>query len=377
MRTLVGTLAIGGVLLAAGCKHEEAARKDEAPTAAQLPAQPAKPASTDPSIQAGAPRLEPPPTLLSPALQHPPQGLPPVEDSQDNPTTPEKATLGYMLFFDKRLSQNDSMACAGCHLPAKAWTDDRPVSPKVGGALNKRNAPTMLNLAYHANGYYWDGRKPTLEATCAAAWNGQLGADPKGVVAALNAIPQYRATFQRAFNEDATADNVPKALAAFLRSLLSGGSAWDRFEAGDAKAVSKEAQRGFEVFKEAGCALCHVPPLYSDFQYHNVGIGSDKPEDKRDHGRMDATKDPQDDGKFKTPSLRDVAKTGPYFHDGSVGSLEKAIELMANGGVKSAQLDEKLKPANLKPKDRAALRAFLESLTGENTGLIPPQLPPR
>lgn len=295
-----------------------------------------------------------------------PRGLSPMDDSQENPTTPEKVSLGHMLFFDKRLSKDGSMACAECHHADKAWTDGRPVSPKVGGALNKRNSPTIQNLGYHKN-YYWDGRMPTLEKVSDAAWKGQLGADPAANSAKLNENATYKALFQKAFNKEATPETVPMALAAFFRALKAGDSAWDKFESGNKKAVNASAQRGFEVFRTAECALCHVPPLYTDFDYHNVGVGSDKEEAQRDHGRMDATKDPKDDGKFKTPSLRDVAKTGPYFHDGSVKTLDEALDYMLAGGGKNPNLDEKLKPHKLSAKDRAALKAFLLSLSGKST----------
>ena len=363
MRTLVLS-AVLAALFALGCQTPAVARPN--PVAVKPVAMAPATGGSGPADGgvAAAPKMELPAALAVPAQ---PAGLPEVEDSKDNPTTAEKVALGYQLFFDKRLSKDDSMSCESCHHPDKAWTDGEVVSTKVGGAKNKRNAPTMENLAFHTNGYYWDGRKPTIEATSAAAWNGQLGADPAAVAAKLNAVPTYRALFQRAFTQDATAENVPRALGAYLRALKSGGSAFDKFEAGDKKAASKEAQRGFEVFKNAGCALCHAPPLYSDFQFHNTGIGSDKPAEARDHGRMDASKDEKDDGKFKTPMLRDVAKTAPYFHDGSAKTLDEAIDLMAAGGRKNAGLDEKLKPQKLSKKDKAALKAFLDSLSGTAT----------
>ncbi len=351
----------GGLLLgltALACKGASTAAKADAPVTAQAPTAPSAAVTL------------PPPPAIPPAPAH----LPPVEDSNDNPTTPEKVALGHLLFFEPRLSKDGSMACASCHHINKAYTTGQPVDAKVGGALNKRNAPSMLNLAFHHN-WYWDGRTPTLEAVSAAAWKGQLVADPAAVVATLNGVPEYKAHFQRVFGEDASADNVPKALAAWFRSLKSGNAPFDRYEAGDASAVGPEAVRGFEVFKNAGCTLCHVPPLYSDYDFHNVGIGFDKPEGQRDNGRMDATKDPKDAGKFKTPSLRDVAKTAPYFHDGSVKTLDEAIDLMLAGGKKNPNLDEKLKPKKLKAADRAALKAFLESLSGEYTFAAPPALP--
>jgi cytochrome c peroxidase len=231
----------------------------------------------------------------------------------------------------------------------------------------------MLNLGHHSS-FYWDGRKPTLEEVVAAAWSGQLSADPNAVAAALNAVPAYAAHFQRAFGAEASATSIAQALAAFLRVNSSGNSAWDKFEQGDTSAVSKDAQKGFEVFKKANCALCHVPPLYSDLDFHNVGVGFKKKKFV-DAGRMDATKDAADQGKFKTPSLRDVALTAPYFHDGSVKTLDKAIDLMLAGGVKNPKLDPKLKKVKLKPAEKKQLKAFLLSLTGEHPFDEPPTLP--
>jgi cytochrome c peroxidase len=311
-----------------------------------------------------------------PPIPETPPFLPAVEESQDNPTNPEKVALGYKLFYDKRLSRDGSMSCESCHHPDQAYTSGNPVDARVGGSMNKRNAPTMENVAYHQNGYYWDGRTATMEAVCAAAWKGQLGVDkPDEVAARLNAVMAYRAEFQRAFKSDASAKNVPLALASFLRALKTGNAPFDKFEQGEKAAISREARRGSQVFQTARCTLCHVPPLYTDSQFHNAGIGSDKPEDKRDHGRMDATKDKADDGKFLTPSLRDVAKSAPYFHDGSAKTLSDAVDRMLAGGVKNPNLDEKLKRSKISSRDRRALLAYLESLTGQNTFPKAPDLP--
>jgi cytochrome c peroxidase len=310
----------------------------------------------------------------APPIPDTPIFLPAVEEARDNPTTPEKVWLGYQLFFDNRLSKDGSMSCESCHHPDLAWTSGKAVDPKVGGALNTRNAPTMENVAYY-HAFYWDGRAPTMEAVSAAAWKGQLGANADEIAAKLNAVTGYRAQFQRAFKEDATGKNVPMALAAFLRALKTGNAPWDRFEQGEGDAVSMEARRGYRVFQKARCTLCHVPPLYTDTDFHNVGVGYDKPEAQRDHGRMDATKDPKDDGKFKTPTLRDITKTAPYFHDGSSTSLSEAVDFMVKGGIKNPNRDEKLKPSRLSARDRKALQAFLESLTGTPTYAKAPELP--
>jgi cytochrome c peroxidase len=332
-------------------------------------------------VDAGAPEPEaPPPPKVelppAPQIPLPPPHLSDIEDSKDNPTTAEKVALGHQLFFDPRMSKDDSKACADCHLPDHAWTSPNAVDAKVGGAMNKRNAQTVVNLAYHSS-FYWDGRKPTIEAVSDAAWKGQLGADAAAVAAKLNAVPVYNAEFHRAFKEEATTDNIPKALAAFLRALKNGNAPWDKYEAGDKKAVSADAVKGYEVFKKAGCINCHVPPHFTDFDFHNVGVGSDKPEAERDPGRKDATKAEADSGKFKTPTLRNIAVSGPYFHDGSVATLDGAVEWMSGGFAKGkpAGLDEKLKPAKLSKKEPAQLKAFLESLTGESTFTAKPELP--
>ncbi|HEY8209433.1 MAG TPA: cytochrome c peroxidase [Myxococcaceae bacterium] len=363
----LAAVAVGGV----GCSQEQG-KSSAGPAKPAHAATPVVAEAMDSGMKAEAlPEL-----AAAPEIPKAPEHLPAVEESKDNPTTKEKAELGYLLFFDKRLSKDDSMACAGCHFPEKSFTDGRALSPKVGGAMNTRNAPTLLNVAYGQT-FYWDGRMPTLEKVCGAAWKGQLGAEDKAAIAAkLNKVPKYRAHFQRAFKADATADNVEQAMAAFLRGLKSGDAPWDKFEDGDKAAVSKDAQKGFEAFKNNGCTLCHVPPLYTDQMFHNVGVGADKPEAERDHGQKVATKDDKDEGKFKTPSLRDIADSGPYFHDGSVATLAEAVDFMANGGKKNPNLDQNLKPHKLKPADKKAILAFIESLKGQHTyTAAPAELP--
>ncbi len=289
-----------------------------------------------------------------------------AEDSKENPSTPEKIDLGWRLFFDARLSKDSSKACAACHLPDNAFASPEALDAKVGGALNKRNAPSVVNLSVMRT-WYWDGRMPTLEAVSAAAWKGQMGADPATVAGTLNQDPVLKAMFQRAFKEDATGDNVPKALASFFRALWNGNSKWDHFQAGDKTTISKDAAQGWTLFTKSGCTLCHAPPYFTDFDFHNVGVGFDKPDAERDHGRKDATKKDEDEGKFRTPSLRNVGLTAPYFHDGSAKTLDEAIDYMAGGFKAGPHLDAKLKAQKWSKKDKAAIKAFLLSLTGETT----------
>ncbi|MEW5854565.1 MAG: cytochrome c peroxidase [Myxococcota bacterium] len=359
MRTSLFSSLLALALLAA-CKAEKPA---PAPAAAPTPAAPAA-APAAPATPAGG-------AAVAAAAVPTPLGLPELPDSADNPTTAAKVALGHALFFDKRLSKDDSMACVGCHLPDKGWATPNPVDAKVGGGMNKRNAPNLQNVGYHRL-FYWDGRMPTLEAVSNAAWKGQLGAEPAEIAKKLNAVAGYQEMFQKAFNAEATADNIPQALAAFLRTLKNGESAFDRFTKGEAAALTEQQQRGWKLFQETGCMQCHVPPLFTDTGFHNVGIGMEAAEDKLDKGRTDATKDEADKGKFKTPSLRDAARTGPYFHDGSAKTLEEAITVMAQGGKKNPNLDPLLKPHDLKPEQVADLKAFIEGLNGKSTYAGPP-----
>ena len=355
--------ALGSAALLLSCQTTEtpkpAAKTEPVAVAKPAPAAPAKP----------APALEPLPVSLETAAPLPaqPKGLPPVDFAALG-VTPERAELGWHLFFETRLSKDNSQSCATCHHIDKAYTSGLALDPKVGGALNKRNAPTVLNLAFHSN-YYWDGRMPTLEAVSLAAWKGQLGADPEVVTTALNQNGVYRAEFKRAYGlENITSEAVTKALAAFFRVLQNGNAPFDQFIAGDKAAMSPTAQQGWAVFQKAQCVSCHVPPLFSDFGFHNVGIGDDP-------GRKDATKADADVGKFKTPSLRNVALSGPYFHDGKTATLDEAIALMAKGGNANANLDPLLKNQKLSAKDLAAVKAFLEALTGTSTYTIAPEPP--
>ncbi len=345
------SLLLLAMLIVAGCKST------------QTPP-PAKPEPAPAPVAPPEPKVELPEARALPQL---PAGLPEVTSPQENPTTAEKAELGWKLFFDKRVSKDGSMACVQCHEIARAYTSGAAVDAKVGGALNKRNAPSMLNLGYHPN-LYWDGRMPTLEAVSNAAWKGQLGADPATVAKTLNDIPVYKAMFERAFGQPATAENVPKAFAAFFRTLNNANSPWDRAQAGEKAALSPMATEGFKVFTAKGCVTCHAPPLFTAYAFENAGIGDDA-------GRKDATKADEDTGKFKVPSLRNVALTAPYFHDGQVKTLEEAIALMAKGGGANPNRSSKLKPQKVSVKEAKALQAFLESLTGESTYSSEPTLP--
>jgi len=298
-----------------------------------------------------------------------------MEVPGDNPTTPEKAALGRQLFFDKRLSVDGSRSCYSCHVCEHGLTDGLPKAIGAGNKQLTRSSPTLWNIGYHKM-FYWDGRSPSLEKQAMAAWTGgNMGAKDHEaeIVAKINALHGYHSQFQKVFNAEATADNIMQAISAYERTLISGDTAWDKWQAGDQSAVSEAAKRGFEVFKTAKCNNCHDGVLLTDQQFHNVGIGMDAAEP--DKGRFNATKKDEDTGAFKTPTLRDIAKTAPYFHDGSAATLEDAVDLMLAGGKPNQYLDKKnLEKRTITPEQRKDLIEFLKTLTVD-CKLTEPPLP--
>jgi cytochrome c peroxidase len=318
------------------------------------------------STGAFTPEIQPLPAELS---TYEPMTIP-----ADNPMTPEKVALGRQLFFDERLSVDGSRSCYSCHVCEKGLTDGLP---KAIGAANKqlpRSSPTLWNIGYHKE-FYWDGRSGSLEKQALAAWTGgNMGAKADEIVAKLNALQGYKQQFQKVFQSDATSDNVVKAIAAFERTIISGNTAWDRWKAGDNTALSQSAWRGWNIFQSIKCNNCHDGVLFTDQQYHNVGIGMDQKEP--DPGRFNVTKKPEDTGAFKTPTLRDIAKSAPYFHDGSAKTLEEAVDIMLAGGKPNQYLDKKnLQPHKLLPEQREDLLNFLRSLSVDDCKLTKPPLP--
>ena len=298
--------------------------------------------------------------------------LPPVQHPADNPATPQKLALGKQLFVDVRLSGSGKMACQSCHYRDLGWTDAQVLSRKDNGDLNTRHTPSLYNVGYQT-AWYWDGRAATLEAQILAAWKGQTGADPDKVAALLNTIPGYRSQFQAVFGTDATPAAVTQALGAYLRNKISTDSPWDRYEAGDRRAVSKDAIAGFELFSGKGrCVACHVPPHYGNSTFYNIGLEHGKA--KPDPGRFNVTKDEADRGAFKTPSLRSVALGAPYFHDGSAATLADAVRFMAQGGKEDPNRSALLSPTGLTDRELAQVVSFLESLTSTERWDAP-QLP--
>jgi cytochrome c peroxidase len=293
---------------------------------------------------------------------------------KNNPTTPEKAALGKQLFFDPRLSGDNTMSCASCHLPEKALADGLAKGKGHGGKALSRNTPSLLNAAFYSR-YFWDGRAKSLEEQALGPIESpdEMNQDVGELEEELKAIPGYVKQFQAVFGSNVTRDGIARALAAFQRTLVSGPSPVDRYLAGDKNVLSDSARRGLELFTgEAGCVRCHKGPLLSDGEFYRLGVSS------RDEGRAAVTGDPKDRGKFRTPSLRNVAQTAPYMHDGSQKSLFD-VAMFYYRGVPTTTADGL--PLDVQPllgqsfSDMPDLVAFLEALSGEPPKITPPELP--
>ena len=313
-------------------------------------------------------------TESSPPL---PAGLHEFKVPGDNPPTAAKIELGKQLYFDPRLSRDNTVSCASCHDPEKGWSNDARFATGVRGQKGGRSAPTIINSAY-APLQFWDGRAVGLEGQALGPIQNPIEMDltlPE-VVEKLNKIEGYRSQFQSVFGADVTAEGIAKAIAAFERTVLSGSAPYDRYVAGDKSALSAAAQRGYEVFfHKAHCSACHQGPNFSDNGFHNIGVGMADP--KPDEGRYAETKQLGDRGSFKTPTLREIARTAPYMHDGREKTLEDVVNYYVKGGEPNDQLDEEIFPLKLTDQDKADLVTFLkEGLSSDKYPLVkPPKLP--
>jgi len=305
-------------------------------------------------------------------------GLAPIPVPDDNPMTSEKSELGKLLYFDPRLSKDGTISCATCHNPKEGWSERRATSKGIRDQIGNRNSPTVINSAYHG-AQFWDGRAATLEEQALGPIENpiEMGHKLEDVVKELTAIPEYTKQFQAVFGTGVTKDGIGKAIEAFERTVLSGNSPYDRFKGGDETALSDAQKRGMQVFTKKGkCALCHTPPTFSNGRYYNAGVDAGKTEP--DLGRHDVTKKDRDFGKFRTPHLRDLVDTGPYFHDGNAKTLEDAVALMADGGKDNPHLSSMMKGvrrAKLTDQDRKNLVEFLKALSGQYPIIEPPKLP--
>jgi len=319
-----------------------------------------------------------------------------------NPITKGKYELGRQLYFEPRISLDSTVSCATCHNPAKGWTDNMPVSIGIKGQTGSRSAPTVLNTVY-GKSMFWDGRAPSLEAQSQGPPQNpiEMGNQTyKQIVTRLRAIKGYQEQFARVFGTEVTIDGMAKAIATFERvAALSGESAYDRYNAGDNKALSDSQKRGMILFgltlntddefktdavrQKAKCTLCHQGFNFTDELFHNLGIGYDPKTGKfADLGRWAidpiGAKTNQSLGAFKTPTLRDVALTAPYMHDGSLATLEDVMEHYDKGGTPNPSLDEDMKKLNLTAQEKKDVIEFMKALTGKKKKLeeLLPTLPP-
>ena len=304
-----------------------------------------------------------------------PLGLPAVPIPADNPPTAETIALGRRLYYDPGLSVDGTVSCATCHSPGLGFTDGKPVSNGVQNKTGTRSAPTVINSAYNEL-QFWDGRAPSLEKQAEGPMANpvEMAHSLPGVVDHLQKDSSYRAQFKQAWGTDQiTIDMVTKSIASFERTVLSGNSPFDRFYyGGDKKALSASAQRGLKVFqnpKRGNCAVCHTIDknyaLFCDNKFHNIGIGADTRGQFVDTGRYSQTKLDTDMGSFKTPTLRNVAQTAPYMHDGSMPDLKAVIDHYIGGGNSNPHLDKEIHVLDfLSGPEREDLQEFLKSLTG-------------
>ena len=311
------------------------------------------------------------------AADETPAGLPPVKHPEGNAPTAEKIALGKQLYFDPRMSQDSTVSCATCHDPQKGWSNGDAVATGVGGLKGGRSSPTIINAAY-GKLQFWDGRAADLEEQALGPIQNpiEMTMSLDKVVERLNQIAGYRQQFQSVFGTDVTSEGIALAIAAYERTVLSGDAPYDRFKAGDTAALTESAQRGLKLFTgKARCSACHSGPNFTDNAFHNLGVGilNEKP----DLGRAEISKLEGDRGAFKTPTLREIARTAPYMHDGSLATLEDVVEYYNKGGTANPQLDEEIAELKLSADEKADLLTFLrEGLSSESyPEHTPPELP--
>jgi cytochrome c peroxidase len=293
-----------------------------------------------------------------------------------NKSTPARVALGKALFFDPRLSGSDWISCASCHNPALGWSDALPTGIGDGMKRLTRNTPTIVNVGF-ATQLMWDGRAPNLEeqALGPIAAGEEMNQDIPGLVKKLSQLDGYVTLFEKAYPGEGINDKtIGKALAAYQRTVVSTESPFDRWRKGDPKAVSASAKRGFDLFTgKANCATCHEGFNFTDNGFHNIGL---KPAgNTADLGRFGQRKVISMRGAFKTPTLRDIALTAPYMHNGMYRTLEEVVEHYDRGGDVQDNLSPEMKPLNLTEQEKADLVAFMKTLTGKPMQVVLPQLP--
>jgi cytochrome c peroxidase len=299
-----------------------------------------------------------------------PPGFPSLPVPAGNMLTEARVDLGRRLFYDKQVSRTGEVACASCHLPENAFSDPRQFSLGVEGRVGGRNAPSIVNLAYNTS-FFWDGGAPTLEQQVIGPIINPLEMDMKvgDVTDRLAQDPTYVNAFQDAYGTEPIPGSLTKAVASFMRTVISGDSRYDRYQQGDRKALDESEKRGMAIAtgERGECFHCHVGFNFTNNDFRNDNLYAVY----QDIGRAKVTELDEDVGKFKVPTLRNVALTAPYMHDGSLATLEDVVEHYSTGGILNPNSDPTIQPLNLTPDEKGDLVAFLKSLTDESLSANP------
>jgi cytochrome c peroxidase len=306
-----------------------------------------------------------------PGLPVPPLGITSQFTELAEPPSPARVKLGRFLFFDKRLSVDNTVACATCHRPENAFSEPTAVSTGVRGQKGGRKSPGFVNLAWTLfPNFFWDGRAASLEEQAKGPIQNpiEMGNTHENAVKTISGVKGYAPLFDEAFGSpEVNIDRIAKAIADYERTRMSGNSPFDKWQAGDEKAVSTTVKKGHELFfGKARCNQCHLGQNFTDNLFHNLGVGWDKKSKKfKDSGRVVISGKTEDTGAFKTPGLREVTKHPPFMHDGSMKTLKEVVAHYNKGGHKNPHLSPKIEPLKLSNKEIDAVVAFMEALEGE------------
>jgi cytochrome c peroxidase len=315
----------------------------------------------------------------------PPLGMELYFADVKTPPDPTSVRLGRWLFYDPRLSADNTVSCASCHKPEHAFSEGTPVSAGIKGQKGTRKAPTFINQAVTLQPhFFWDGRAGSLEDQALGPIENpiEMGSSHESMIATLARVPGYKPYFEEVFGtSEITKERVAKSIADYERTRVSGNAPFDRWRSTrDQTAVSAAAKRGHELFfDKAGCSSCHVGSNFTDSAFHNLGVGwNDATGTFSDEGRFIVTQEPRDRGAFKTPTLREITRHAPYMHDGSMATLREVVEFYNRGGNANPWLDPKMKLRERLTDDEIdAVVAFLETLEGEGYQDTPPTVFPQ
>ena len=291
-----------------------------------------------------------------------PVGFPMPEIPEDNQLTYYRVELGKLLFHDTRMSRDESISCASCHLQSEAFADHQPIAVGIDDRIGLRNTPTLTNVAYNDR-FFADGGVPSLELQVLAPIPNENEHDftTLEIIERLKDDDQVQMMSSMAYGREFDSYVITRAIASYERTLISGNSRFDQFHFQGKNVLTQQELDGWQLFQEKQCVSCHSGFNFTDNQYHNIGQYAEY----ADAGRERISMDPADNGKFKTPTLRNIELTSPYMHDGSKESLEEVVEFFNSGGVGHVNQDERIVPLDLEESEQQALIAFLKSLTDE------------